>query len=34
MWAAAIVEIEVAGQRLRYIGNGVIAVQVNLLMLD
>lgn len=34
MRASAIVEIEIAGQRLPYLGNGVVAVQVNLLVLD
>jgi hypothetical protein len=34
MWTAAIVEIEISAQRLPDVGNGVVAVQVNLLVLD
>lgn len=34
MRAAAIVEIEIAGQCLPILGNGIVAVQVNLLILD
>ena len=34
MRAAAIVEIEVASQRLPDLGNGLVAVQVNLFILD